>query len=410
MRCKSSTKVLFACFWLLGLCTNFAYVVMLSAAADILATDKHNGTDSNTTINRYDCNLVSTGAVLLANILPGIIVKLIAPFFVHKVRYSIRVCITAFMSALSFLIVALTPFQWLAFVGISFASMSASFGEITFLSLSTTFENIQTISGWSSGTGMAGLGGALSYAGLTSAGVSPRTSILLMLFIPVLMVCSYAVLSTSKIGSYENMDARSTNSHEEQANVGSSVDIRCDRQTDLRSRLKNRLSLTLGFIRPLLKYMIPLFFVYLAEYFINQGLFELLYFDDAFLAHRNQYRWYNVCYQLAVFVSRSSISFAKIKCLPIFPVLQLANVVILLLQIFYGFTSSIWVVFLIILWEGLLGGGCYVNAFYLVSVEIPKDVRESSIAITSIADSFGVALAGLLAIPVHNAICQYGQH
>jgi battenin len=55
---------------------------------------------------------------------------------------------------------------------------------------------------------------------------------------------------------------------------------------------------------------------------------------------------------------------------------------------------SIWIVFVIIFWEGLLGGGCYVNAFDLVSIEIPRENREFSIAITSIADSFGIALAG----------------
>lgn len=44
-------------------------------------------------------------------------------------------------------------------------------------------------------------------------------------------------------------------------------------------------------LRLLSKYMIPLFFVYYAEYFINQGLFELAYFKDAFIKeHKNQYR------------------------------------------------------------------------------------------------------------------------
>ena len=36
--------------------------------------------------------------------------------------------------------------------------------------------------------------------------------------------------------------------------------------------------------RPLLKYMLPLFFVYFSEYLINQGFFELLYFKSSFIA------------------------------------------------------------------------------------------------------------------------------
>lgn len=34
----------------------------------------------------------------------------------------------------------------------------------------------------------------------------------------------------------------------------------------------------------------------------------------------------------------------------------------------------------------------------MISIEIPKEVREISIAIASIADSFGIALAGFLGL------------
>lgn len=110
-------------------------------------------------------------------------------------------------------------------------------------------------------------------------------------------------------------------------------------------------------LRTLLKYMIPLFFVYFGEYFINQGLFELVYFKDSFIKkHSEQYRWYNVAYQLAVFISRTSIALFQIKFLSIFPIFQMINVVLVLSQIFFGYITSIWIVFLIIFWEGLLGG------------------------------------------------------
>ncbi|XP_036793871.1 battenin [Oncorhynchus mykiss] len=58
-------------FWLLGLCNNFAYVVMLSAAHDILKQQgSHNSTSPTPStvaldveggkISRYDCSPVST--------------------------------------------------------------------------------------------------------------------------------------------------------------------------------------------------------------------------------------------------------------------------------------------------------------------------------------------------------------
>ncbi|CAF4393933.1 unnamed protein product, partial [Rotaria sp. Silwood2] len=51
-------------FWLLGLCNNFGYVVMLSAAHDILKqeqTDNSTQPVSHNTTNQFDCNAISTG-------------------------------------------------------------------------------------------------------------------------------------------------------------------------------------------------------------------------------------------------------------------------------------------------------------------------------------------------------------
>ncbi|CDQ99354.1 unnamed protein product, partial [Oncorhynchus mykiss] len=41
----------------------------------------------------------------------------------------------------------------------------------------------------------------------------------------------------------------------------------------------------------LLRFVVPLGVVYFAEYFINQGLLELLYFPNFYLSHAEQYRW-----------------------------------------------------------------------------------------------------------------------
>ena len=65
-------------YWFLGLCNNFAYVIMLSAAHDILDEIEKDGLNktpienpSKNITNKYDCNSLSTGAILLADVLPG---------------------------------------------------------------------------------------------------------------------------------------------------------------------------------------------------------------------------------------------------------------------------------------------------------------------------------------------------
>jgi battenin len=143
----------------------------------------------------------------------------------------------------------------------------------------------------------------------------------------------------------------------------------------------------------------------------NTGILGLSSFFKVFNHIYSLYclnRWYNVVYQAAVFVSRSSLKFFEIKFLPIFPILQFVNVFLLLSHLLFDYIPSIWIVFVIVFWEGLLGGGCYVNGFNMVTVEISKDVRETSMAITSIADGAGITLAALTSIPTHNAICKWG--
>lgn len=84
------------------------------------------------------------------------------------------------------------------------------------------------------------------------------------------------------------------------------------------------------------------------------------------------------------------------------------------------FVPHITMVFLLILYEGLLGGAAYVNTFRAIHTEvglhssskiltiIPQvtpDMREFSMGVVSISDTLGIVLSGIVAIPVHNWIC-----
>lgn len=54
--------------------------------------------------------------------------------------------------------------------------------------------------------------------------------------------------------------------------------------------------------------------------------------------------------------------------------LQVVNAVLLLLAVRFLFLPSAWLVFVIILYEGLLGGAAYVNTFYFISKEVGSHV------------------------------------
>ncbi|XP_068591048.1 battenin-like [Cebidichthys violaceus] len=84
---------------------------------------------------------------------------------------------------------------------------------------------------------------------------------------------------------------------------------------------------------------------------------------------------------------------------------QVVNAVLLLFAVRFQFLPSVWLVFVIVLYEGLLGGAAYVNTFYFISLETGDRHREFAMAAASVGDSLGIALAGLTAFPVHRYFC-----
>ncbi|XP_063286954.1 battenin [Pelobates fuscus] len=390
-------------FWLLGLCNNFAYVVMLSAAHDILRTE----TNETSTLNisrsnnsRYDCNEISTAAVLLADILPTLIIKFSAPLYIHRIPYNYRVSLCILTAAASFLIVSYSTQISVSLLGVVFASVSSGLGEITFLSLTAFFQS-DVVSYWSSGTGGAGILGSLSYLGLTLAGLSARNSLLVMLVIPALLLISYFFLMRppSSLPRWIFPKAAETSVTDRQPLIQASASTVTD--PDLTTSQKWKI------IPSLLKYMIPLAIVYFAEYFINQGLYELIYFPDVSMSHSEQYRWYQMLYQAGVFVSRSSLRCVTIRRIWILSLLQCALAIFLLFGIAYLFLPSFGlpVIFLIIIFEGLLGGAAYVNSFNNIAVNSKPEHKEFSMGVACVSDTLGISLSGAIAIPVHNYFC-----
>ncbi|XP_054861443.1 battenin isoform X2 [Amphiprion ocellaris] len=420
-------------FWLLGLCNNFAYVVMLSAAHDILkkqesqnatasssvtfSMDFQAGNSSNS--SSYDCNPVSTAAVLLADILPTLVIKLFAPFVIHKLPYGVRVLFCVVMAATSFLLVSFSSAVWTSILGVIFASISAGLGELSFLSLTVYFSR-DVLGGWGSGTGGAGVAGALLYSGLIQAGLSPQITLLIMLVVPFAMLVSYFFLLVpppsfpqwrssdteyTAVGSEERRQLMDDPEEEEQEKSPPGHVIFPFNVSENRTSRLLTFPEKLQVIKGLLKFVLPLGLVYFAEYFINQGLMELLFFRNFFLSHAEQYRWYQTLYQVGVLLSRSSLCCIKIRKLWALSLLQVVNAVFLLFAVRYQFLPSAWLVFAIVLYEGLLGGAAYVNTFYFISKETEDRYREFAMAAASVGDSLGIALAGLAAFPVHRYFC-----
>lgn len=409
-------------FWILGLCNNFSYVVMLSAAKDILKHQEPDNSTIPTTLNfevgnisnssRYDCNPVSTAAVLLADILPTLVIKLSAPFFIHKLPYGFRVLMCVATATASFLLVSYSSTMWMSILGVIFASASSGLGELSFLAL-TVFFNREVLGSWSSGTGGAGVAGALLYSALTQAGILPQVTLLIMLVVPAGMVLSYFFLLVfpQSYRQWESMEVEPAASERFGATVERQPLMEEEEEEEVQQDKEEQPAGPLSFteklhvIKGLFRFVIPLGLVYFAEYFINQGLLELLYFPKSILSHAEQYRWYQTLYQIGVLVSRSSLWCVKIRRVWLLSLLQCVNAVVLLAAVYFQFLPSVWLVFGVVLYEGLLGGAAYVNTFYYISKETGDRQREFAMASASVGDSMGIALSGATAFPVHRYFC-----
>ncbi|KAJ5666352.1 uncharacterized protein N7477_008800 [Penicillium maclennaniae] len=414
-------------FWLFGLINNVLYVILLSAALDLVGPD------------------VPKGVVLLADIIPSFGTKLIAPHFIHVVPYPVRVIAFVFLSILGMFVVAMSPPYTdggtiaSKIAGIVLASFSAGAGELSFVGL-THFYGPFSLAAWGSGTGAAGLVGAGAYSLATSAlGISVKVTLLVSALLPFVMAASFFLVlprdalnpASPATGEYypvereehlndEEGDEDSHNLQTEdegerllgvfnptaESHKAVHVSESAARWAHFRTNLHRLRKL-------FFPYMLPLLMVFIAEYVINQGVAPTLLFplpSTPFENFRAFYPAYNAIYQAGVFVSRSSTPFFRIHNLYLPSVLQVLNLSLLTCHSLFNFIPNIWLVFLIIFWEGLLGGLVYVNTFAEISDRVPEEDREFSLGATTVSDSAGICIAGFLSMPWEVLLCRFQQN
>lgn len=374
----------FPIFWLFGLINNVLYVVILSAAVDLV----------NPTTPK--------SLILLVDILPSLLVKLVCPFYIHKIQYDVRIIILILLSVIGMMMVSVHYTLTWTLLGIILASMSSGFGEVTFLQLThyqtesytlLSDENEdnnskKALNGWSSGTGGAGLIGSFCYLFLTSVcNISIPASLLCFAVLPIGFLL-YFQLNLEPQSSV-NLSNISTNQW--------IVD-----NFSVWSRLKMLI----------IPYMLPLTSVYFFEYLINQSISPTLLFPvevvPFFHRYRDLYVLYSTLYQVGVFIARSSGRWIRLKKLYTLTYLQSLNFIITLLQSWY-FINLRWpyLNMLVIFWEGLLGGSSYVNTFLNIQDDLSHEQIEFSMGAVSIADSLGIFLASLVGLPLEPTLCDH---
>ncbi len=357
-------------FWFLGLVNNFSFVVFISAAEDLLSG--------------------YAGVILLCTILPGLLTKLTISLWVHRLSYTTRVAVLAISVSVSMATIALSHSLIARLLCLAVYSLIGALGEISFLALTSHYPP-STVGAWSSGTGMAGIAGAGAYYTMRQLlRCSPGGTLLALSVVPLSLIALYAFVLDQRHSSVSYTPMKSLEE--------SNSEVKGAAEDD------EELTLSKKEVTPILlvHYILPLGVVYFAEYAINQGVLGTFrpssfgnlhsHAEGKDKSHR-LYTWFQLVYQIGVFVSRSSISFLKIGSLWAMPLLQCFNLIFLTLASLYSFLPSATIASIVVFWEGLLGGAQYVNTYWKLRTRFPVQHREWALAVVPVGDAVGIALA-----------------
>jgi len=410
------------------------YVIILSAALDLVPPS------------------TPKGIIAFCNIAPALVAKVGWPYFLKgKIRYTKRLIGCCVLSFFGMIVVAIFDGLYMRLLGICLASFSSGLGELTFLQLSTTYSP-PSIAGhcvgyFASGTGAAGLVGAFIWWEMRSLGV--RTGVGLSSVLPLVIPLAYFFLlphSSALLYSLPHEDFSNPpmlTTSRPYTPLATEEDEVGEEEGSHPSGPRRGVALSAGdkwrIVKPLLmRYMLPLFFVYMFEYTINQGIGPTLIYpvpspeghwllSKIIHSIRDYYPLWQLVYQTTVFFSRSAISLGvpalPVRLMPLPAIIQCLIFLTLMYESAIGLFGdeseglSIFFVFMLISLEGLCGGLAYVNVFYHVNQEPPdpntrhdiektRQEREFKIGSLGFADSTGILLASILAVPTEIELCK----
>ncbi|KNZ79124.1 Protein BTN1 [Termitomyces sp. J132] len=431
-------------FFLFGVITNVLFVIVLSAAQDLLPPS------------------TPKGIITFCNITPVLLVKFGWPYLLKgRIRYTQR--LLACFSQPSLQVSENFVFK----VTRQVDDFEQGLNELTFLQLSTTYTSPlvggHSVMYFASGTGAAGLVGAMLWWELRNLGV--RVGVGLSSVLPFIIPLTYFFLLPPS-SAFPHSSPSSPYEDYTSSPLESTLTLDSDAKSyveDLGIRNRSGVSLTLSdkwriMKSSIVKYMLPACEISFSklvpflssnevqtnvdfiqfEYTINQGVAPTLIYPvptpeehpilSIFInSIRDYYPLWQLVYQIPVFFSRSSISFGipplPSRLLPLPAIIQCLLFVILTFESAVGIynesasAASIVTVFLLITIEGICGGLAYVNVFYHINQERPNPLsmhdperaaqeKEFKIGSIGFADSLGILFASLLAVPTELKLCK----
>ena len=424
----SKKNLIYCCFSFIGLINNLGYVLIITSSQQFASK-----LNNDRLIAFYP----------LALIVFNFISRLINSKYCITISYFKRVLglTIYFCFGYIFLFIVLTIIDnsenfnkqlafFLTLIPAVIMGTGQSFGEATFLGYIRTFPE-DYVSGWSSGTGFAGIFGATLSVIFKLIEESFQLKNLYLIISPITIIFFFAFYYTHKLKKNIDDQISLTNKMtmteetkvEENFNNNNKslperpIDLFRDINTDnIATDVSKNKELSLKNCPIVFKYgkryILNLAIVYFLEYTICSGLCERANFfghvnSKGYFYEKAQYETFLLFYQIGVVISRSSLFIFKyLTFIELLNIFQFINFIFWFFEAKIGIISNQWFCFITLIFLGLCGGGLYVGCFYFIlnDNKIPPEYKELCLNICTLFVDIGVLLSSLVCIVFDNTI------
>lgn len=363
------------------------------------------------------------GLVLWFNAGFGLFIRMFHSAFMLKMSFNSRMLIVTVVYIAGLIGCAFSEKVniWFAFVMIMLVGGSSNLGESIIVGYMRLFPP-ESVGGFSSGTGGAGLLGAAlpiffnyihSTLMIDFLSLIPTVVIYYLIYVFWVKRPEGAIMPGSKEEKEREEKERTFIEEEEKRrilNKNEGLESESEENTDsdsettllLRRRKESSMKRFWRVFKSIISLAIQLMLVYLFEYVATSGAADVAVpkswrkAPDASFFVEQAYTIINFAYQIGVFISRSSLSCVKIKRVWILTLIQLVNVAFWIFQDAFHFVKpgGVWILFIHSIWVGLMGGAMYVNVFYLIlNSNLENHDKELATNIVMMFVTIGITLA-----------------
>ena len=387
-------------FFIMGLINNLIYVVVLSAS-DSLAKSLNS--------SKY-MSLFSASLVLFSAI-----VRIINSRYLIKILHRKKIASAMYINMTGLLIMILSIFFenfFFCLIGSTLLGIGCALGDSTLQGFIKGFDP-KIISGYSSGTGFAGVSGAFYYLIMFSAGVRNEITLGILTFgcVAYYFFFLWVLKLKMKLDAFRKdigkedplLDDITDEDFKDFKDVGvleeEEVEME-NKETDINEVLTFTNFPTI--FKKIRYYSLNLGLVYFLEYSCITYLASLAsdnFKNDKDFLKKESFQILQILYQIGVFISRSSLEIFQIENIHYFTFLQFFMYIIWVIIACSNLTN-IWLMFFVMFLVGLIAGSSYVNCLYsiLKDEKIKKSEMEVSTTLNSMfIDSF-IFLSGLVGI------------